>query len=361
MRWERHTEFSTYTFIHKLENGRPFERTVLSLLPVEWLAAIPGEIISGIHLEVQAMPEIETTADEMHQHFEGHRLISSSVNEGKAQLWTSYRIHSDGLSRIYVQNKALTPCQAGRLIRRLLEIETYRMMVLMTFPLAKRISPEIRAMEKDLATVIQQITDIEGLEDERRLLAELSSFAARVEQIITDTNFRFSASEAYFALINSRLEELHEESVNGLQTVGEFLSRRLMPAYRTMETIRESMGEISKRIERASELIRTRVNVTMESQNRYLLQSMDRRSKLQLRMQQAVEGLSVAVITYHLVGLVKHLAESGKSLGFIDNPALITGASVPIAAGVVILGMIRLKKGINQTNEQMKEKQRSMQ
>jgi uncharacterized membrane-anchored protein len=361
LRWERHTEFSTYTFIHKLEVDYPFERPALSLLPNEWLAEIPGEIISAIHLDVARQPAQQQTAEDMHQYFEGHRLISAGIEGCKAQLWTSYRIHSDGFSRMLVQNSGLNSCQMGRLVRRLLEIETYRMMVLTAFPLAKRMSPEIRAMEQDLASIIQQITDIEGLEDERRLLAELSSLAARVEQTITDTNFRFSASEAYFALIAARLEELQETAANGLQTMGEFLSRRLVPAYRTTETVRESLVDLSQRIERASELIRTRVNVTIESQNRYLLQSMDRRSKLQLHMQQAVEGLSVAVITYHLVGLVSYVAKSAETLGWIDSSAIVVGASVPVSLGLVVFGLLKLKKRINQTNESMKAKQRSMQ
>ncbi|ARU54509.1 MAG: DUF3422 domain-containing protein [Pseudomonadales bacterium] len=361
LRWERHTEFSSYTFIHKLDAPMPFGKTALSLLPPEWLKAMPGKVISCLHVELQAMPPEPQSADDLRQCFEGHRLISSSVEGGRAQLWTSYRIHSDGFGRILLQNRDLNACQTGRLVRRLLEIETYRMMVLMAFPLAKRIAPEVQGMERDLAAIIQQITDIEGLDDERRLLGELSTLAARVEQMITDTNYRFSASEAYFALVESRLDELREAGVNGLQTVGEFLSRRLVPAYRTAETVKSSLMDLSKRIERASELIRTRVNVTIESQNRYLLQSMDRRSKLQLRMQQAVEGLSVAVITYHLVGLVKHLADSAESLGWIEHAALWVGASVPVCGAVVVLGLMRLKKRISQTNEIMKEKQRSIQ
>ncbi len=154
----------------------------------------------------------------------------------------------------------------------------------------------------------------------------------------------------------SRIAELREEEVCGLQTLNEFLGRRLTPAYRTSETVREDLDDLSSRIDRASELLRTRVNLTIEAQNQDLLQSMDRRSKLQLRMQQAVEGLSVAAISYYLVGLFKYLAESVKSLGLISNSSLVTGLFVPVAIGIVMFGLTRMKKSLKTVNTQLKGK-----
>ncbi len=43
--------------------------------------------------------------------------------------------------------------------------------------------------------------------------------------------------------------------------------------------------------------------MALEAQNQTLLASMDRRARLQLRLQQTVEGLSVAAICYYVVGL----------------------------------------------------------
>ncbi|MFD2231936.1 DUF3422 family protein [Alkalimarinus sediminis] len=352
-RWERHTEFSTYTFLHKLESG-VFQRTALSLLPDEWLSAIPGKVISGLHLEIEQMPELSPTVESQRVHFEGHRLLSCYANDKRAQIWTAYRIHSDNMGRFLVYNNGLNPCQLGRLVRRVLELETYRMVALLSFPLARQIAPNVREMDQQLATIIQQITDIESLDDERRLLGELTTLSAKIEQIISDTNYRFSATEAYYRLAMSRLEELREQEVCGLQTFSEFLGRRLTPAYRTCETVREDLDDLSSRIDRASELLRTRVNLTIEEQNQDLLQSMDRRSKLQLRMQQAVEGLSVAAISYYLVGLFKYVAESAKAMGIISNSSLVTGLFVPVAVGVVMLGLIRMKKSMKTVNKKLK-------
>ena len=69
-----------------------------------------------------------------------------------------------------------------------------------------------------------------------------------------------------------------------------------------------------------------------------------------------VEGLSVAAISYYLVGLFKYLAESAKSLGLISNSSLVTGLFVPVAIGIVMFGLTRMKKSLKTVNTQLKGK-----
>ncbi|HNH44785.1 MAG TPA: DUF3422 domain-containing protein, partial [Agitococcus sp.] len=322
LRWERHNEFSTYTVIHRADKLEPFAHTALSLLPSTWLSGLTGQIISGQHIDIVPMPAKGNLPDNIRHYFEGHRLISSWVGDNQARLWTAYRIHSDGFGRILIQNNGLNACQTGRLVRRLFELETYRMMVLLAFPLARSVAPEVATMDKQLAIINQQINAINGLEDERRLLSQLSALAARIEQLIADSNFRFSAARAYYDLVMSRLEDLREQEVAGLQTFNEFLPRRLTPAFRTCESVSTHLDDLSKRIDRASELLRTRVDLTLEAQNQALLQSMNQRSKVQLQLQQAVEGLSVAAISYYLVGLIKYVIHSVADMGWLTHPEL---------------------------------------
>ena len=348
-RWESHTEFSTYTFIHHLESA-PFERTGISPLPEEWLAGLPGKVISGLHIDVEPPPE-KIDIESLRGHFEGHRLISSFVHEKRAQIWTAYRIHSDNMGRFLIFNHDLNPCQTGRLVRRILELETYRMMALLAFPIAKEIAPKIRGMNLELAEIITQINEIKNLEDERRMMSLLTELSANIEKVISDTHFRFSATEAYYRIAKSRIAELEETEVCGLQTLDEFLTRRLKPAYFTCDTVGKDLDELSNRIDRASELLRTRMSLTIESQNQRLLQSMNHRGKLQLRMQQAVEGLSVAAISYYLVGLVKYGAESAKAIGLIDSSYLVVGFAVPICIGTAVLGLRHIKKSILKENK----------
>ncbi|MFW5698829.1 MAG: DUF3422 family protein, partial [Planctomycetota bacterium] len=64
------------------------------------------------------------------------------------------------------------------------------------------------------------------------------------------------------------------------------------------------------RIARAADLLRTRVDLALQEQNRSLLTSMDERAKLQLRLQQTVEGLSVAAVSYYLIGLLSYVLQA---------------------------------------------------
>ncbi|MDP2226879.1 MAG: DUF3422 domain-containing protein, partial [Moraxellaceae bacterium] len=348
LRWERHTEFSTYMFIHRQEGADAFRHTALTLLPAGWLAGLPGKVISGLHIDIIGMPDPAPGSDTLRPLFEGHRLVSSWVIDRKARLWTAYRIHSDGLGRILVLNRELNPCQLGRLVRRLLELETYRMMVLLAFPLARQIAPGIADMDQQLASINEQINAIRGLDDERRLLSQLSTLAARIEHLRSDTNFRFSAARAYYELVLTRLDELREQEAPGMQTFNEFLPRRLTPAYRTCEAMAGQLDDLSKRIDRASELLRTRIDLTLEAQNQDLLQSMNRRSQMQLQLQQAVEGLSVVAISYYLVGLVKYLAGSLHETRLLHHPELVVGLSVPVCAGLVWMAVRRLRKTLTE-------------
>ncbi len=350
LRWERHAEFSTYTMISQSKGEDAFSRTALMLLPESWLSQLPGQLIGATHLEIAHAPESPPSPNDMRVHFEGQRLISSLANGDKARLWSAYRIHSDGAGRMLIHNQGLNPCQTGRLVRTLLEMETYRMMLLLALPPAKAIAPQIKAMDQQLAGSIQQINQIRGLDDERRLLTELSALAARIEQLCADNNFRFSAARAYHELIINRLDELREQEYPGLQTFSEFLKRRLTPAWRTCEAADLGLDDLSRRIDRASELLRTRIDLTIETQNQQLMQTMNRRSHAQWRLQQTVEGLSVAAISYYLVGLSKYLAESAEAIGLIGSSTLATGIAVPICVGAVWLGMRRLKHKLYATD-----------
>lgn len=344
-RWERHAEFSTYTFLSAASHP-PFTATALQKVAADWLRQLPRPVISGLHIEV-VPPGTETSdRDSIRTLFEGHRLISSHVIDRAARVWTAYRIHHDGFLRFLVVNEGLNPCQTGRLVRTLLELETYRMMLLLGLPLAKTITPELRAMENRLARMTRKIKSIEDLEDERELLAQLSDLSAQTEELISASNYRFNACEAYHALIQGRLEELRETEQNGMMTLGEFLSRRMQPAYRTCEAVSHNLDELAERIDRTSELLRTRVNLQIEAQNQQLLRSMDERSSMQLRLQQAVEGLSLVAITYYGVGLIKYLLDAATDVGVHFPKAAMLGSSVPILLLISWVGIHSLKKSL---------------
>jgi uncharacterized membrane-anchored protein len=55
-----------------------------------------------------------------------------------------------------------------------------------------------------------------------------------------------------------------------------------------------------------------------------------------------VEGLSVAAITYYIVGLVSYLAKGGKTLGWPLSPESTAAIAIPLVAGGVWLSLRRL-------------------
>ena len=156
---------------------------------------------------------------------------------GGGYAWTDFHVHGDGFSRILVRDSGLSPYQVGRLVQRLLEIETYRIFALLSLPLARTAAAEISKIDHDLADVTDNLSEMHDIADEREMLIRITSLAARIERIASTTTYRFGASLAYYALVMGRIEELREERIEGLQTIGEFMERRLAPAMRTCESV----------------------------------------------------------------------------------------------------------------------------
>ncbi len=334
-RWERHTEFSTYTFI-RANDGQNELEFALTFIPKDWLSKLPGELVVALNMKVQR-GEGEEAAD---QHFfEGQRQVGSWVANGKAKVQTSFRLHSDGFGRFLVTDMGLNPYQTGRLIQRLLELETYRLMALMGLPVARALGSEVTQMESQLACLNQRIAQIHSEADERDLLTQLSLIAARIEQVRSDTNYRFSASNAYHVLVGKRLDQVYEQHISGMQSMREFLERRLTPGIRTCNSLRDRLEDLSRRIHRTTSMLRTRVEVSIESQNHRLLASMNRRSSLQLRLQQTVEGLSVVAISYYLLSLLGYVFDGMQAWGYPINKAIASGLAMPMVLGLVYLSV----------------------
>ena len=346
LRWERHLEFANFTFI--CPNVEPFSADALSFIPKDWLAAIPGNVVVALHV---ALIEHEPTDEELHKWFEGQRWNGAKVAFERGAAWTAFKLHSDGFGRIVAHGNHLNPYQRGRLVQRLVEIETYRLMSLLGLPVARELNPAITQIEEDLAVLNQRIADIQNEDDERLLLTELSQLAANIEQHRSDTNFRFSATNAYYDLVGDRLHQLHESHMDGVQSLQEFLERRLSPGIKTCQSVRDRLEDLSRRIHRTTSLLRTRVELSIEAQNQNLLTSMNRRSHLQLRLQQTVEGLSVVAIGYYALSLMGYGFEALKAFGVPVNKDIATGIAMPIVLFSIYFGMHRIRTKLTKQSQ----------
>ena len=117
----------------------------------------------------------------------------------------------------------------------------------------------------------------------------------------------------------------------------------------------QRLHDLSERVAQASSLLSTRVDITRERQNQSLLASMDRRAKLQLRLQQTVEGLSVAAICYYVAGLVGYLAKALRAGGLRIDADLVTGIAIPVAAAAVLVAVRRARRRISAAERQTSE------
>jgi uncharacterized membrane-anchored protein len=118
----------------------------------------------------------------------------------------------------------------------------------------------------------------------------------------------------------------------------------MAPAMRTSFTVEERMANLSRKLARAANLLRTRVDVAVEEQNRDLLTMLNNRGRMQLRLQQTVEGLSVAAISYYLVGLVNYLLKGVRDAGYPVDSTIGTAIAVPIIVVVIAFIVRRIRR-----------------
>ncbi|MFD2181924.1 DUF3422 family protein [Rhodoplanes azumiensis] len=346
--WERHGEFARYTFIASGLGGSedPFAEPAIALAPASWVAARPGQVIVAAHAAVMKADNGPVDPDTVSATlFRGNALVGGPVSDRAAVAFTDLRIHADGFGRFVVQDRHMTPLQAGRVVQRLLEIETYRMMALLALPVARELAPFLGDREKELAQVTDALVAA-GEADEPVLLERLTRLEAEIESREAANLFRFGAALAYHDLVQRRITELREERIQGIQTLREFMDRRLVPAMNTCKAVSERQQSLSDRVARVTQLLSTRVDITRERQNRAVLESMNRRAKLQLQLQSTVEGLSVAAVTYYVVGLIGYLAKGAYTAGFPVSPEIAMGASIPFVAGAVWAGLRGFRKRV---------------
>jgi len=347
LKWERHAEFTSYTLTAAAD--APWEPAVgAALFAHDWMITLPGRLIAACRLRVFPAGD-EALCQRIVDGLDAD-APSSLVADRQARIWVDCTIGEDGCTRIAVQDRGLNAGRRARLVQRLLEIETYRMTAMLGFPVARGLIVEIRPLEARLQELVARVAGSKSAErdDDEATLHELLALASEVERLSAPNAFRFGASRAYYDIVKQRLAELREERIQGHQRLSHFLARRLGPAMNTIEAVQRRLETLSGHLANTSALIRTRVDLSLQRQNRELLQSMDRRAGLQLRLQQTVEGLSVVAISYYGLGIIAYIANALAEAGVAINPGLATG----LAAPAVIVGALWVVHRVHKTLSQ---------
>ncbi|MEK8046620.1 DUF3422 family protein [Ideonella margarita] len=336
LKWERHSEFTRYSLVQPLPAHAGLDATQPELLshvqlPDDWLASIPGQTVAAIKLVM-----LEHPIDDPHaalalgqQWLGGRTVVASLLGHGHSLAVTNFRLSASGFERFLVIAPPGTgETRAGRISQRLLEMETYRLMALRGLPVAKALGPVLADAERGLSDITAKLESRSVSEQD--LLDTLIHQAARVERATAEHGYRFAATQAYDALVRQRITELREQPIPGTQTLGEFLLRRISPAMATAAATANRLAALSQRIERASALLRTRVDIATETQNQQLLAKLTHGQELQLSLQTTVEGLSIAAISYYVISLLLYGGKALKAMGLPVNPEMAAGALIPV-------------------------------
>lgn len=334
LRIERHTEFTTFT-VFAAQAGVPFAESAMDQLPEGWLDAIPGRILAAVEIASELVPGADAgtaaTMERVLKYFDNERLVGGWVVERVASVWSHFRPDERGATRFLVQIHRMTSGRYGRLLQRLEEIENYRMAAMLSLPLARELLPQVEELEARHVSLVERIGVMHD-GDERALLGELTNLSLATERLQARCGSRFSLTESYARILSARLKEMGEEQVPGYQTLGEFFDRRLAQAWHTCERAEAGLAALSVRLQSTTGLLRTRVDVNLQSQNHLLLASVDRRAAAQLKLQHNVEGLSVVVLTYYLASLFKIAMEGVKGTGVHFDSSLVVALLLPVLA-----------------------------
>lgn len=345
LKWEQHTEFVTYTAFCDGVSGRPFDPAEFEVFPDDWLARAPGQRLTSALVRIDAAGEDGDVAGALGQWFVPESTVVSQVLDGTAIVASDYRIDPAGHMRLAVFTRPEAgPRRVGRTVQRLLEIETYKTMSLLGFTRARSLSGRIGELDTRLTEVMVEMT--EDAKPADQILPELLAISSELETMAARASFRFGATGAYRAIVGERITALREERFQGRPTFAEFMVRRFDPAMRTVSSTEARLQRLADRAIRAGDLLRTRVDVERSAQNQALLESMDRRADMALRLQHTVEGLSVVAISYYAVSLASYLAYPLADALGLSKGELTAIITLPVVLAV-FLAIRRIRKSLH--------------
>ena len=334
LKWEQHTELVTYTVFRDDLSARPFDPAEFDVFPDYWLSDAPGGRITSALLRLMPKPGSDTEINEaMGEWFVPESLAVATVLDGAAVVASDFRIDSAGHLRIALfKDETTGQRRTGRIVQRLCEIETYKSASMLGFSMSRWLAPQLNDLDAKLTELMAEMRGPSALAEDT--LHALLDISVELETLAAKTAFRFGATGAYRAIVGQRIEALREERFMSRQGFAEFMMRRYEPAMRTVESSENRLKIMSARAIRASELLRTRVDVERSAQNQEILASMDKRADLQLRLQRTVEGLSVVAISYYAVSLAGYLLYPlAEGLG-ISKGFLLAAVTLPVVGAV---------------------------
>lgn len=332
--WELHSEFATFTWTAAADDWVAHPAGI----GLEYHADLP--LVFATRIDLMSTDAIAPSALEG---FNPRSLCYSTIFDDTAEVATDFHLDRDGFTRFEVAARQMSPLRQGVLVRRLLEIETYRTMALVGLPLARQMGGRVGDFERRLAQVMQTIGRGETLEDHQQTLAALHKLSSEVGQTVEETSFRFAATQAYGEVLAERLHRLRERAIGEFTTIDRFLNNRVQPALATCRAMEKRLLALTEKVQRSIELLDARISLSIQSQNQSVLDTISRTSRSQFRLQQTVEGLSIIAISYYALGILGYVFEGLHDLLPLPKGTLLA-LSAPLVVVLVFLAIRRIRK-----------------
>lgn len=341
---ERHTEFTTCTLVaNNTQNQAGVDKIYRDLL-----AHRSVKILSKCRISIVA------SAKELAKLNTFGKRVYGGIMRGELQVQSTLEKDDHNVINYAILSQNNGPTELGRRIQRLYELETYRIMALIGLPLARRLSGKLTELEdqlNELTSILERGPDLAPNSGphspeltDQELFQKLSILSGKLDNSRSETRFRFSASNAYFEIIDARMKTLTEQEFGDLQTISGFLRSRLEPARATIQSVEKRQVTLTDDISRALTLLRTRIDIEMSKGNQALLKSLDGRYKQQLLISQAVEGLSTIAITYYAIGLLSYFLKAFDKAGQLPvSYTFILAVAVPVIMFTVWYSVRRLR------------------
>jgi len=345
IKWEAHTEATSHTILAPGNGSPPFGQTALDLLSGPVRDRMLERMWIGVQIEVLRPPG----PDDPYGYALARSLLGNDVIYGgrmsaaTCAVWSSFRLDASGFQRLVVVTLEEHEGRLSRLIHRLLDLETYRMMAMLALPKAREVMTDLNRLEPQLDAVMAGLAEERDEELQEEALRRITGIAARAEHIVAANAYRFAAARAYAGIVERRSAEVGEEVLESHQRYTNFLSRSLQPAMRTCDAAERRVHDLAERVGRAASLLDTMVDVVQKKQNQSMLESLTQRARVQIQLQQAVEGFSIFAISYYAVGLLAYGLKAAKAAGLAVEPDLVAGLAAPavLAASWLTVRIVR--------------------
>jgi len=331
---EIHNEFATLTWAGDLDDWAPWPKDIgldlfseMALIAATRIDLVPGDAITPAALAGFNPPS----------------LCYSALYDGQAQVATDFFIDKDRFTRYEVAEGRCGPLRSGVVVRRLLEIETYRSLVLLGLPVARAQSSRVQAQERQLSALVRDLGLGTSMQDNQRSLDLLQGLSLDVGRAIDETSFRFAATHAYADVLRTRISRLDEVSIAEFTTIERYLANRVDPAVSTCTALEKRLNALTAKLERSTELVSARISLGIETQNQAVLDTISRTGRSQYRLQQTVEGLSIIAISYYALALIGYVIE-GFAPELPIGKAPLLALAAPVVLAIVWIAISRLRR-----------------